>query len=260
MTWFIKTAVLLSLIIFCNKAFAQIDTMKYLKQFEANKMEYSGEKFSKLYKKLKIKPVNFSHVTSTYTSSTTFFYPGKIEVRIEWINSPYSEENQILKAMNCYNTSKCSFTKEIKNTFDKFKIKNIIVVSPDEYIVPGCIGQLKPVKDIRKFFNDRISGTPPIKDISFGDLLIRVRPLLPISVQNTRHSKNKKRTSTSYIKFAFNEKYISKETLEVAIEWNNPIKYEEIKKIKNKTDTAFTEKQYNLYWEKTIKNIRLSNS
>ncbi|PIF45569.1 hypothetical protein CLU96_2578 [Chryseobacterium sp. 52] len=36
------------LIIVSNKAYAQLDTLNYLKQFEANKAQYIGQSFSKL--------------------------------------------------------------------------------------------------------------------------------------------------------------------------------------------------------------------
>ncbi|QQQ28357.1 hypothetical protein [Chryseobacterium indoltheticum] len=199
----------LSFLLGYSIVYAQLDTLNYLKQFESG---YNGQTFSKLYKSLKIKPNAFAHTTSIYFSSTTFFYQGKIELRIEWSDSPYSTENQCLKAMKCYKASKCIFTKKIANTFDKFKIKNITVVSTDQYFMPGCIGQLKPVKDINQFFRNKLSGILPMrKDISFGDFFFTIRPLQPIRVKNITDTQTKNRVSTSYITFAFEDKHISKQ-------------------------------------------------
>ncbi|QQQ28356.1 hypothetical protein [Chryseobacterium indoltheticum] len=43
-----KILFILSLVVFCNEAYGQLDTMNYLKQFEANKVNYIGQPFSKL--------------------------------------------------------------------------------------------------------------------------------------------------------------------------------------------------------------------
>lgn len=43
-----KTTIIFILILLSNKFYAQLDTLNYLKQFEANKLQYIGQPFSKL--------------------------------------------------------------------------------------------------------------------------------------------------------------------------------------------------------------------
>lgn len=253
---FLKIILTLTLSLFSNKNFAQLDTLNYLKQFEINKAEYQGRNFSKLYKKLKIKPHTFSHFLSMYSSSSIFYIKKGVELRIEWMNSPYSSINKEINSKNCSTTTKCPLTKEIKTEFDQLRIKKLDILIPENYVIIGYTGQMKPIKNISKFVNDRLSGTPPLpKNISFADFLIRIRPLSPVMTKNITNNKNK--ISVSHIKFAFSEKSTSKDTINLKIKWESPIKHKGFKNIKSEIDAVFTDEYYNLYWEENIKDIKI---
>lgn len=254
---FIKISLIFSLTLFCSKAFGQIDTVAYIKEFDAHKTEYIGQNFNKLYRKLKVKPESFLHSLNTYSSSTTFFYKKKnLELRIEWIGSPYSQINKNV-SKNCGGKLKCILSREIKKTLNQFRVKNIQVTLPGEYFMPFCIGQLKPVKSISKFVNDRLSNnSDSTKEMSFVGLLIKIRPLQPVMTKNIIEKKNK--ISASHIKFAFSDKRVSRDTITLEIKWEHPIKYRNLKGTKSEADTVFTDYHYNLYWGEKIKNIEVS--
>lgn len=253
---FINITIILSLIVFYSKAFAQIDTLNYLKQFEVNKAAYQGQNFSALYRKLKVKPQTFSHFLSMYSSSSIFYIKKGVALRIEWLDSPYSYLNQEINFENCDGITKCTLTEEIKIKLGQLRIKNLDIIEPEKFVRIGDLGQLKPVKNISKFLNDKLSGTPPLqKNISFADLLIRIRPLSPILIKNIFNHKNK--ISESLIKFAFREKSISKDTINLEVKWKYPIKYKGFKDTKSDIYTIFTDEYYTLYWEEKIKNIKV---
>ena len=56
----IKIFLVITLVLFFSKSYAQMDTIKYLKQFEINKHHYIGKPFSKLLKKMLLKPQVFN--------------------------------------------------------------------------------------------------------------------------------------------------------------------------------------------------------
>lgn len=133
---------MLSLIVFYSKAFAQIDTLNYLKQFEVNKAEYQGQNFSRLYRKLKVKPQTFSHFLSMYSSSSIFYIKKGVALRIEWMDSPYSYLNQEINSKNCDGITKCMLTEEIKIQLGRLRIRNLNIIEPEKFVRIGDPGHL----------------------------------------------------------------------------------------------------------------------
>lgn len=171
------------------------------------------------------------------------------------MDSPYSYSNKEIDSHHYSDTQKCLLTKEIKAQFDRLRIKKLTISMPENYFITVDTGQLKPVKNISKFVNDRLSSIPSLKNSSFADLLIRIRPLSPIMIKNITNNKNK--IYISHITFSFKNQHISNDTISLEIVWKSPIKYKNVEDAKSYTDTVFTDEDYNLYWEEKIEDIRI---
>ncbi|SHL87638.1 hypothetical protein SAMN05444360_105148 [Chryseobacterium carnipullorum] len=100
----LKIIPLFILIIVSNRAYAQLDTLNYLKQFEANKAQYIGQPFSKLVSDMnQITPktvwptFEFNNKKNVEESMFKFCkkehsFKNSIILRIVWYNEiPYSQ-------------------------------------------------------------------------------------------------------------------------------------------------------------------------
>ena len=107
----------------CN---AQIDTLNYLKQFEANKIKYIGKPFSVLLNDMtQIQPKTYwsfpSGMKKNISYDTTFYF-GDNKMIIVWQNPIPRDQTYYYEQKN-----KRLFTIEEKNFYGFKIIKNIIV-------------------------------------------------------------------------------------------------------------------------------------
>jgi hypothetical protein len=103
MKYIIKFFTILTLIL-ATKCLAQLDTLNYLKQFEANKANYIGQPFSKLLNDMtqiqpktvwpapNFKNKNYNYETSFNFCDVEFSFYNAINLRIEW-QTPISRSN-----------------------------------------------------------------------------------------------------------------------------------------------------------------------
>ncbi|SHL87614.1 hypothetical protein SAMN05444360_105147 [Chryseobacterium carnipullorum] len=116
------------------KVNAQLDTLNYLKQFEANKMQYIGQPFSKLLQDMtQIQPktvwadYNIENKTKTKRSLFNFCekeysFKNVITVNITWDNDiPYTQVEYYEKKNHFY------FTDEERSFYGNKIIKDIMV-------------------------------------------------------------------------------------------------------------------------------------
>jgi len=125
----------IALLLFCIKMSAQLDTLNYLKQFEANKAYYIGQPFSKLLsdmtqiqpktawsqpifkKKSMVQDTSFNFCNKNQTFNNNVIY-----LDITWQNEiPYSETKSLSNQNQYY------FTNNEKNFYGSKIIKDIKV-------------------------------------------------------------------------------------------------------------------------------------
>lgn len=130
----IKTFILI-LCFFSIKANAQLDTLNYLKQFEASKVNYIGQPFSKLLNDMQILHPKtvwtiISHKKKDLIRNTTFnfcemddtFNDDTVNLTIEWQTPLPSSETEYYENKNGF-----YFTNDEKNYYGSKIVKDIHV-------------------------------------------------------------------------------------------------------------------------------------
>lgn len=224
---------------------AQLDTLKYLKELEENKIHYNGKKFSKLYRDFKIIPKMFSNNRSGINFQTEFYIDKKRRINIVWMSSNYN------KSIPLCDVKQCLFTKNEKNKFLKFKIKDIYIEKEGFEYTPH-LPNYKPIQTPKEFINKRLLQNPINPNTSFSDFLFTIRPFRPTKVINNSDKKSKI-ISTDFT-FNYNVSDQNSEIM-ITILWINPIHYKDLKTIKNNKDLNFLNEYYDLYWNRVIKNV-----
>ncbi|MCD0478655.1 MULTISPECIES: hypothetical protein [unclassified Chryseobacterium] len=129
-----KIILLISLTLFCSKAFGQIDTLNYLKQFEVNKNNYVGQPMSKLLNDMiEIKPKtawSASKGNKKITTAATRFkfcemdysFHNVITLWIEWQNEIPRDQTKYYEQKNGF-----YFTNDEKSFYGSKIVKDIKV-------------------------------------------------------------------------------------------------------------------------------------
>lgn len=128
-----KIFLLLTFALF-TKSYAQLDTLNYIKQFEANKSNYIGQPFSKLLNDMvQIQPKTVMPILSfkpkNYTLKSTFYFCEKegsfsnaITLEIEWQNPIPRTDTKYYEGKNNF-----YFTTDEKIFYSSKIVKNIKV-------------------------------------------------------------------------------------------------------------------------------------
>lgn len=174
MKWFCKIFVFCALL-FIIKSKAQLDTLNYLKQFEANKKDYIGKPFSKLVGSLKYKIIisSLDNNGCYYTSSFGFSKNTKtfMSMNIEW-------ENSIITSPSFFPRKKwleiSDFTEEEKLFFKNVIVKDISV--HNQAVSFGFLhcGPKKIPKEFAKYISD---NKKEYIGQRFEDFLCNMRPV-----------------------------------------------------------------------------------
>jgi hypothetical protein len=176
-------------LLFSFQSNAQLDTIKYLKQFEANKHDYIGKPFSKLLKKMSLKPQVFnvwSEWESCYQISDFGFSDKNnfISMIIVWESCYISDPEFGID--NFISAKKITPEDEVK--LKSKKIRNIFVADYPGlgfFRIPHSGKRPKPLNTYQ-FLSDRLNQYYGLR---FEDFLCKTR--MSVGVQKFKNIKSK---------------------------------------------------------------------
>lgn len=221
MKWIPKIFLFCALL-FIMKSKAQLDTIKYLKQFEANKHDYIGKPFSKLLKKMSLKPKVFtlgSNEGNCFYSSN-FGFSNKnnlLSITIIWEQSYISNPD--------FGIDFIEYPKKIiseETILKDKKIRDIIVLDhASSFFIWNCSRKRPKPLNTYQFLLDRRSQYYGLR---FEDFLCKTR--MSVGVQKFKNIKTKNKIYKTIFTMRSYKTWLGEEGKDVIvdIEWGKPIK------------------------------------
>ncbi|MCF2220159.1 hypothetical protein H9Q08_12690 [Chryseobacterium sp. PS-8] len=209
-------------LLFSFQSNAQLDTIKYLKQFEANKHDYIGKPFSKLLKKMSLKPQVFtlgSNEENCFYSSN-FGFSNKnnlVSITVIWEQSYVSNPDF---GINFIDSPKKITSEEI--ILKDKKIRDIIVFDhASSFFIWNCSRRKKKLIDTYQFLSDRLNQYYGLR---FEDFLCKTR--MSVGVQKFKNIKTKNKVYKTIFTMRSYKIWSGEEGKDVIveIEWEKPIK------------------------------------
>ncbi|WP_144284017.1 hypothetical protein [Chryseobacterium echinoideorum] len=240
------------------KVQSQLDTLKYLKQFEANKTQYINQPFSKL-----LNDMNELQPRSLYTQSrgcnydTQFYFTdikegfhSRFKINILWQNSVLYKKEHILNVNEIYSL------RDVESLYKKYIIKNIeFNYQGDFYIMHRATKFIQdddPFIHLNTYFEDYKKY---LIDKPFYDFACWVRPMRIRSLKNIYNSSKAVALKTEFILINPDNK---KKKVKIIVEWDSPIQTSQIREYKKKNSNRFNNDERSFYVDKLVKDISYS--
>lgn len=258
MTLLFRNTILLMIAVLSIKLSAQLDTLNYLKQFEANKTQYINQQFSKL-----LNDMNELQPRSLYTQSrvcnydTQFYFTdikegfhSRFKINILWQNSVLYKREHILSVNEIYSL------RDVESLYRKYIIKNIEFDYQGEFYITHR--SAKSIKDddpfihLNTYFEDHKKY---LIDKPFYDFICWIKPMIITKLKNIYDSSKAVTLKTEFILINPDNK---KKKAKIIVEWDSPIPTSQIREYKKKNGNHFNNNERNFYVDKTVQNITYS--